>query len=259
MPMIPEAAYCMLACARMGLVHSVVFAGFSSASLRDRILDANAKLVITVNEGRRAGKAVPLKATVDMALEGVDCVHSVLVFNRSPNAEISMKEGRDLYWHEQPMNDNFVPPVHMSSEDTLFYLYTSGSTGKPKGIAHSTASYLLYSALTFKYIFDFHPGDIFGCMADVGWITGHSYVIYGPLCMGATTLMFESVPTYPTPSRYWQIVQEHKLTHLYSAPTVIRVLQKMGEKHLEGFDLSSLRILGTVGEPINPDVFIASN
>jgi acetyl-CoA synthetase len=255
MPMVPEAAYAMLACARLGAPHSVVFAGFSAVSLADRCLDSNCKVIITANEGIRGGKVIPLKKTVDAACDLAPCVKKVLVYQRTPT-EVNMVSGRDVWWHEAALNERpFCPAVPMDSEDFLFLLYTSGSTGKPKGMAHSTAGYLVWAMLTVKYVFDLRPDDIFACVADVGWITGHSYIVYGPLANGATTFMFESLPTYPNPSRYWDMVQRHRITQLYTAPTAIRALMQFGDQPLEGYDRSSLRVLGSVGEPINPEAW----
>eukprot|EP01083_Nonionella_stella_P119102 355862_1 len=255
MPMIPEAAAAMLACARIGAPHSVVFAGFSAQALSDRILDCECKVVFTSDEGVRGGKTFHLKHIVDDALQRTPCVTSVLVWKRT-GAEVNMKTGRDI-WLADAMDAQrpYCPPAHMDSEDTLFMLYTSGSTGKPKGIAHSTAGYLLYTAVTHHYIFDYKPGDIFACVADIGWITGHSYIVYGPLCNGATTFMFESTPLCPDPGRYWSMVDRHKITQFYTAPTAIRAVQKFGDGYLEKYNLDSLRVLGTVGEPINPEAW----
>jgi acetyl-CoA synthetase len=255
MPMIPELAFAMLACARIGAVHSVVFAGFSADSLRDRILDCDAKVVITANEGCRGGKLLPLKATVDKALQGLTSVHTVFVAKRTQK-EVPMQAGRDL-WLSEAMDKErrSCPSEWMASEDNLFILYTSGSTGKPKGLVHTQAGYLLYAHLTFKHIFDYQTGDIHFCAADLGWITGHSYVIYGPLSNGATTIMFESTPLYPDAGRYWQVIEKYKATTFYTAPTAIRALAKEGEQFVQKYDRSSLKILGTVGEPINPEAW----
>ncbi|CAD7926062.1 unnamed protein product [Amoebophrya sp. A120] len=254
MPMIPEAAMCMLACARLGAIHSVVFAGFSAVSLRERILDAQSSVIITADNGIRGGKLIKLKQITDEALVGCDFVTSVLVFKRI--GECAMKPGRDVEVDELlPKMRPYCPPEVMDSEDFLFMLYTSGSTGKPKGIAHGTAGYLLYAAMTLRYVFDYHDGDLHACVADVGWITGHSYIVYGPLCNGATTFMFESVPTYPGPDRYWDMVARHKITQFYTAPTALRALMRFGKDPVEKHDRSSLRVLGTVGEPINPEAW----
>ncbi|CEM09953.1 unnamed protein product [Vitrella brassicaformis CCMP3155] len=255
MPMIPETIYAMLACARLGAIHSVVFAGFSAPNLRDRLIDAHCKIVITADQGIRGGKIIPLKNIMDEALKECPLVDTCVVFQHQGQA-INWIEGRDVWGHE--MLDGMRPycPLEiMDSEDLLFMLYTSGSTGKPKGIAHSSAGYLLYTALTFKYVFDFHPGDIHACVADVGWITGHSYIVYGPLCNGATTVVFESVPMHPNPSRYWQLCERWRVSQFYTAPTAIRALMIHGTEWVENHDLSSLRVLGTVGEPINPEAW----
>eukprot|EP00392_Amoebophrya_sp_AT5.2_P004441 g4449.t1 len=256
MPMIPEAAMCMLACARLGAVHSVVFAGFSAVSLRERIEDAQSRVVITADNGVRGGKVIPLKQITDEAIAmcSENLVDTVLVFQRIGECAYTAK--RDVRVEQQlPNMRPYCPNEVMDSEDFLFMLYTSGSTGKPKGIAHTTAGYLLYAAMTHKYVFDHHEGDRYACVADVGWITGHSYIVYGPLCNGATTFMFESIPTYPDASRYWDVVERHKLTQLYTAPTALRALMRFGEKPVEKHDRSSLRVLGTVGEPINPEAW----
>lgn len=255
LPMIPEAAIALLACARIGAVHSVVFAGFSADSLRDRVVDCDARVVITTDEGKRGGRTIATKSIVDAALKECPKVEHCVVVKRT-GSEVTMKEGRDCWWHEVGAAERaYCPPVPVSSEDPLFILYTSGSTGKPKGVVHTTAGYLLGTALTVKHIFDVHENDRFACMADVGWITGHSYIVYGPLMNGVTTLIFESTPVYPTASRYWEVVQEHKLTQFYTAPTSIRLLRRLGEEHVRGHDLTSLRVIGTVGEPINPEAW----
>lgn len=256
LPMIPEAAIALLACARIGAVHSVVFAGFSADSLRDRTTDSQARVVITADEGRRGGKTVNTKSIVDAALQQCPLVEHVLVVQRTGNPAVPRTPGRDLDWSEELAKERpYSPPVPRSSEDPLFILYTSGSTGKPKGVVHSTAGYLLGAALSVKHIFDVHPNDKFACVADVGWITGHTYIVYGPLMNGVTTLIFESTPVYPTPSRYWDMVDQHKLTQFYTAPTSIRLLRRLGEEHVAKHDLSSLRVIGTVGEPINPEAW----
>ncbi|MEO1251157.1 MAG: acetate--CoA ligase [Pseudomonadota bacterium] len=258
MPMIPEAAYAMLACARIGAVHSVVFGGFSPEALASRIEDCGAVAVITADEGVRGGKKIPLKANVDKALDkaGSDTARLVLVIERT-NANVAMKAGRDLFWRGEARDD--VSPdceaEPMNAEDPLFILYTSGSTGKPKGVLHTTGGYLTYAAYTHELVFDYKPGEIYWCTADVGWVTGHSYIVYGPLANGATTLMFEGVPNYPNPSRFWQVCEKHNVNVFYTAPTAIRALMREGDKHAEGSDLSTLRLLGTVGEPINPEAW----
>ncbi|KAI9221168.1 acetyl-coenzyme a synthetase [Blastocladiella britannica] len=255
LPMTPVAAVAMLACARLGIVHSVVFAGFSAEALRDRLMDANCRMLITADEGLRAGKSIPIKKIADAALKDASCVEKVLVFKRTGGA-VTMKPSRDLWWHEElPRQRPYCPAPPHSAEDPLFMLYTSGSTGKPKGLLHTTAGYLLGAALTVKYVFDVHENDIYACMADVGWITGHTYATYGPLLLGATTVFFESVPTYPNPERYWKLVDDLKITQFYTAPTAIRALQRFGEEHVKKYSLSSLRVLGTVGEPINPSAW----
>ncbi|MCV6636925.1 acetate--CoA ligase [Candidatus Albibeggiatoa sp. nov. NOAA] len=254
LPMIPEAAAAMLACTRVGAVHSIVFGGFSPEALRDRIVDSDCKVVITANEGLRGGRAVPLKTNVDKAADGTG-VTSVIVVKRT-DGEVPMQDGRDV-WYEEEMAKVSAdcPPEEMDSEDPLFILYTSGSTGKPKGVQHNTAGYLLYTAMTHKYIFDYHDGDIYWCTADVGWVTGHSYIVYGPLANGATTLMFEGVPTYPDASRFWNVCEKHNVNIFYTAPTAIRALMGQGEDFVNKCDLSDLRLLGSVGEPINPEAW----
>ncbi|KAJ3515871.1 hypothetical protein NLJ89_g1483 [Agrocybe chaxingu] len=255
LPMTWQAVAAFLACARIGAIHSVVFAGFSAESLRDRVQDCKCKVLITSDEGRRGGKTIATKAIVDAALKECPLVEHVLVLKRTGNI-VPWTEGRDKWWHEEILKvPNYCPPEVMASEDPLFILYTSGSTGKPKGVVHTTGGYLLCAAMTVKYVFDVHPDDKFACMADVGWITGHTYIVYGPLANGVTTTVFESTPVYPTPSRYWQTVEKHKLTQFYSAPTAIRLLRRLGEHHVEPHDLSSLRVLGSVGEPINPEAW----
>ena len=255
MPMIPEAAFAMLSCARIGAIHSVVFGGFSPQALEDRILDADCNFVITANEGLRGGKIIPLKQNVDKALENCPNVKSVIVAKRTEN-DVNWVDGRD-FWYQEVTEAQMpsCPPEIMDSEDPLFILYTSGSTGKPKGVQHSTAGYLLHAAITHKYVFDYHEGDIYWCTADVGWITGHSYIVYGPLANGATTLMFEGVPNYPSPSRCWQVVDKHKVNIFYTAPTAIRQLMSEGDKYVNDTNRSSLITLGTVGEPINPEAW----
>lgn len=255
LPMAWQAVAAFLACARIGAIHSVVFAGFSSESLRDRINDCGSRVLITSDEGRRGGKTIATKAIVDVALKECPQVEHVVVLKRTGNP-VSWVEGRDLWWDDELAKvPAYCPPEVMSSEDPLFILYTSGSTGKPKGVVHTTGGYLLGAALTVKNVFDVHPDDKFACMADVGWITGHTYIVYGPLCNGVSTTVFESTPVYPTPSRYWETVQKHKLTQFYTAPTAIRLLRRLGEHHVKDYDLSSLRVLGSVGEPINPEAW----
>ncbi|WGL15690.1 acetate--CoA ligase [Microbulbifer bruguierae] len=255
MPMIPEAAYAMLACSRIGAVHSVVFGGFSPDSLKDRILDSDCRLVITADEGGRGGRKVPLKANVDKALAKCPDVHTAIVVKRT-GANIDWDSKRDIWYTESVAEQSAeCAPEPMNAEDPLFILYTSGSTGKPKGVLHTTAGYLLMSTMTFKYAFDYKEGDIFWCTADVGWITGHSYIVYGPLCAGAISLMFEGVPTYPDASRCWQVVEKHKVNIFYTAPTAIRALMGAGDDFVTKCDRSSLKLLGTVGEPINPEAW----
>ena len=254
MPMIPEAAYAMLACTRIGAIHSVVFGGFSPEALKDRILDSNCEVVISANEGIRGGKSIPLKRNVDLALADCPSVHTCLFVKRT-SKNVDWLEGRDI-WYEQVNNyDTYCEPEIMDSEDPLFILYTSGSTGKPKGVMHTTGGYLLMAAMTHKYTFDYKDGDIYWCTADVGWVTGHSYIVYGPLCNGGTTLMFEGVPTYPDASRFWQVIDKHRVNQFYTAPTAIRALMGLGNDFVEKTSRKSLRILGTVGEPINPEAW----
>ena len=255
MPMIPEAAYAMLACARIGAVHSVVFGGFSPDALKDRILDSDCQIVITADEGYRGGKTIPLKANVDKALEHCPDVHTCLVIKRTGGV-ISWREPRDIWHHLAIKNvEADCKPEVMDSEDPLFILYTSGSTGKPKGVLHTTAGYLLMAAMSHKYTFDYKDGDIYWCTADVGWITGHSYILYGPLCNGGTSLMFEGVPTYPDASRFWQVIDKHKVNQFYTAPTAIRSLMGAGDQFVQNTSRASLKLLGTVGEPINPEAW----
>ncbi len=258
LPMIPEAAVAVLACARIGAIHSVVFAGFSAESLKDRILDSTCKMVLTSDGSLRAGKKIALKAICDEAVEGCDCIESVIVAKRA-EIEHNMKEGRDSYWEDEVAADDIsddCPAEEMDSEDPLFILYTSGTTGKPKGVLHTSAGYLTYATQTFKYVFDYHEGDIYWCTADIGWITGHSYIVYGPLSNGATTLMFEGVPTFPDNSRFWQICEKFKVNIFYTAPTAIRALARFGTDPVKKHDLSSIKLLGTVGEPINPEAWM---
>jgi acetyl-CoA synthetase len=255
MPMIPEAVYSMLACARIGAVHSVVFAGFSAESLRDRINDAKCKAVITADEAVRGKKIIPLKRMTDEAVMACPSVEHVFIAKRT-NVKIPFYPPRDIWLDEAMAGERpYCPIEHMDSEDTLFLLYTSGSTGKPKGVSHTTAGYLLFAAMTHKYVFDYKEGEIFACVADIGWITGHSYVVYGPLLNGATTVLFESIPTYPDAGRYWEMVERLKINQFYTAPTALRSVQREGDDYVKKYDKSSLRILGTVGEPINPDTW----
>lgn len=255
MPMIPEAVYAMLACARIGAIHSVVFGGFSSQSLRDRILDSDCQTLITADEGVRGGATVPLKKNADIALEQCPNVHTVLTVRRT-GGDIDWVADRDVWYHELvPRQSDECAPATMDAEDPLFILYTSGSTGKPKGVQHGTAGYLLHAAMTHKYVFDYHDGDIYWCTADVGWITGHSYIVYGPLANGATTLVFEGVPTYPDAGRCWDIVDKHNVNIFYTAPTAIRQLMSQGDEFVTRSSRGSLQLLGTVGEPINPEAW----
>ena len=255
LPMIPEAAYAMLACARIGAIHSVVFAGFSPDSLADRILDCESDLLITADEGRRAGDRVRLKDNADQAMERCDRVDTVLVVQHT-GGDVDWTEGRDVWYHEAAEQVSAeCEPEPMDAEDPLFILYTSGSTGKPKGVLHTTGGYCVYTSLTHEYVFDYHDGDVFWCTADVGWITGHSYIVYGPLINGATQVFFEGTPTHPGPSRLWDVVDKHDVNIFYTAPTAIRALMRHGKEHVESTDRSSLRVLGTVGEPINPEAW----
>ena len=256
MPMIPEATIAMLACARIGAVHSVVFGGFSPDSLADRILDCDSCCVITSDEGLRGGKIIPLKDNTDIALERCPGVKSVIVVKRT-GGKINWVEGRDIWYHEASKDASIeCIPEPMESEDPLFILYTSGSTGKPKGVLHTTGGYILYAAITHKYIFDYQDGEIYWCTADVGWVTGHSYIVYGPLANGAITLMFEGVPNYPDASRFWQVVDKHKVNIFYTAPTAIRALMREGDEPVNKTSRKSLRLLGSVGEPINPEAWM---
>ena len=255
MGMVPEAAVAMLACARLGAIHSVVFGGFSAEALRDRVRDCGAEMVITQDEGLRGGRRVPLKATTDAALQGETGVRHVLVLRRT-GADVPLVAGRDVWWHEAlAQADPSRPPAEVAAEDPLFILYTSGSTGKPKGVVHTSGGYLTWAAWTHRTVFDLRPDDVYACMADVGWITGHSYIVYGPLANGATTFLFESTPTYPDAGRYWDMVQRHGITIFYTAPTALRTLAAAGPEHVRRHDRSSLRVLGTVGEPINPEAW----
>jgi acetyl-CoA synthetase len=255
LPMIPEAAYAMLACARIGAVHSVVFGGFSPESIKDRILDSDCRVVVTADEGVRGGKAVPLKSNTDKALESCPNVHSVVVVKRT-GGDVQWHAQRDVWLHEIAGTvGSDCKPERMDAEDPLFILYTSGSTGKPKGVLHTTGGYLLFAAITHKYVFDHHEGENYWCTADVGWITGHTYILYGPLNNGATTLMFEGIPTYPDASRLWQVCDKHQVNTFYTAPTAIRALMREGNEPVRKTSRSSLRLLGTVGEPINPEAW----
>ena len=255
MPMIPEATYAMLACARIGAVHSVVFGGFSPHSIADRIQDCDSQFIITADEGLRGGKIVPLKQNVDEALSRCPQVKKVLVVQRT-KADVPWKDSRDLWWHEEKQKVAATcTPERMNAEDPLFILYTSGSTGKPKGVLHTTGGYLVYAAFTHELVFDYKPGDVYWCTADVGWVTGHSYIVYGPLANGAITLMFEGVPNYPDTSRFWQVVDKHQVNIFYTAPTAIRALMREGETPVKKTKRTSLRVLGSVGEPINPEAW----
>ena len=259
LPMIPELSISMLACARIGAIHSVVFGGFSAKSLRDRIQDCQSSMLITADEGLRGGRFVPLKANADEALHECPTIKDVIVVQRAGTGKVNMEPGRDTWWHEEMAGKdiaNYCEPEMMDAEDPLFILYTSGSTGKPKGVLHTTAGYLLFTNLTFKWTFDYHEEDIHFCTADIGWVTGHSYILYGPLSAGATSLMFEGIPTYPDPGRFWDIVDKHRVNIFYTAPTAIRALMKEGESWVKKHNLSSLRVLGTVGEPINPEAWM---
>nr|MCU0674219.1 AMP-binding protein [Myxococcota bacterium] len=255
MGMVPEAAIAMLACARLGAIHSVVFGGFSADALRDRIRDCGAEIVITQDVGLRGSKHVPLKATVDEALHGTPSVKHVLVYKRT-DVDVAWTEGRDVWWHDAvPKQSAQHDAVIVEAEHPLFILYTSGSTGRPKGVVHTCGGYLTYASYTHATVFDLREDDVYACVADVGWVTGHSYIVYGPLANGATTTMFESVPTYPDAGRYWELVARHRVTIFYTAPTALRALAAMGDHHVTKHDRSSLRVLGTVGEPINPEAW----
>ena len=256
MPMIPEATVAMLACARIGAVHSVVFGGFSPDALAGRIQDCDSNMVITADEGLRGGKPVPLKANTDAALESCPDCNKVVVVRRT-GGDIGWVDGRDVWYHEAMADASAdCPPEEMNAEDPMFILYTSGSTGKPKGVLHTTGGYMVYASMTHQYVFDYKDGDVYWCTADVGWVTGHSYIVYGPLANGATTLMFEGVPTWPDSSRFWQVVEKHKVSIFYTAPTAIRALMREGDAPVTGCDRSSLRLLGSVGEPINPEAWM---
>ena len=256
MPMIPEAAYALLACARIGAVHSVVFGGFSPESLAERILDCGSTFVITADEGPRGGKLVPLKENTDRALRRCPDVHTVLVVERT-GGDVAMQEGRDVSWSVMRSEvDASCPAAEMAAEDPLFILYTSGSTGRPKGVLHTSGGYIVYASMTHRYVFDYRDGEVYWCTADVGWVTGHSYIVYGPLANGATTLMFEGVPNWPDSSRFWQICDQHQVNIFYTAPTAIRALMRDGEEPVRKTSRSSLRILGSVGEPINPEAWL---
>jgi len=255
LPMIPEAAVAMLACARIGAVHSIVFGGFSAEALKDRILDSDCQVVITADESVRGGRNTALKANADKAVSQCPHVHTVVVVKHT-GGDIAWQDDRDLWYHEAMANaSETCPAEHMDAEDPLFILYTSGSTGKPKGVLHTTGGYLLHAAMSHKYVFDYHDGDVYWCTADVGWVTGHSYIVYGPLCNGAISLMFEGVPTYPDAGRFWQVVDKHQVNIFYTAPTAIRALMGQGDELVKRSSRSSLRILGSVGEPINPEAW----
>ena len=258
MPMIPELVIAMLACTRIGAIHSIVFGGFSAEALRDRIQDCQASILITTDGSYRAGRVIGLKKSADQALEESPSTKTCIVCKRV-GSEIPMKEGRDVWWHEEmaaPDISSHCEPEYMDAEDLLFILYTSGSTGKPKGVMHTTGGYLVYVYQTFKWIFDYKEEDTFWCTADIGWVTGHSYIVYGPLANGASSVMFEGVPSYPQYDRFWDIVERYRVNQFYTAPTAIRAIAKEGDEWVKGKDLSSLRILGTVGEPINPEAWM---
>ncbi|MEO9210284.1 MAG: acetate--CoA ligase, partial [Ginsengibacter sp.] len=259
MPMVPELAIAMLACARIGAIHNIVFGGFSAKSIQDRIADSECTFAITADGSYRSSKIIPLKSIMDEAIEGNDAIKKVIVYQRTSNT-VSMKEGRDIWWHDavkeiQNKNISSDPIEEMDAEDMLFILYTSGSTGKPKGVVHTTAGYMVYTTYTFVNVFQYKPGDIYFCTADIGWITGHSYIVYGPLAAGATSLLFEGTPTYPDAGRFWDIIEKYKVNILYTAPTAIRSLMAFGTAPIDGKDLSSLKVLGTVGEPINVEAW----
>ncbi|MCP4459220.1 MAG: acetate--CoA ligase [Cytophagales bacterium] len=255
MPMVPEATVAMLACARIGAVHSVVFAGFSATALADRATDCQAKMILTADGNYRGSKSIPVKSVVDKALEKCDCVEGVIVFQRT-NTEVNMKEGRDVWWHEsiEGISKEYAAEV-MDSEDLLFILYTSGSTGKPKGVVHTCGGYMIYTYYSFLNVFQYDEGDVYWCTADIGWITGHSYIVYGPLLAGATTLMFEGVPTFPDAGRFWEVCDKHQVNQFYTAPTAIRALEACGLEFVEPYKLDSLKVIGSVGEPINEEAW----
>ena len=261
MPMIPELAIAMLACARIGAIHSIVFGGFSAEALADRIVDATCELLITTDGVYRGRKAIPLKDNADKSMDICEKNHdhsvaTCIVYKRTGN-EVTMKDGRDFWWHDlMAAADPVCEPERMNAEDPLFLLYTSGSTGKPKGVQHHVGGYMVFTGITFRHVFDYHDDDIFWCTADIGWVTGHSYIVYGPLSMGATSLMFEGIPNYPDPGRFWDVVDKYKVTQFYTAPTAIRALMKEGDEWVKKHDLSSLRLLGSVGEPINPEAWM---
>ncbi|MEJ6575885.1 MAG: acetate--CoA ligase, partial [Emcibacteraceae bacterium] len=256
MPMIPEAVYAMLACVRIGAIHSIVFGGFSPDALAGRLIDCDSHIVITADEGMRGGKRIPLKNNVDKALQNPEAKVSTVIVVKATGGEVGFKDGRDVWYREAARNVSAVsPPEEMNAEDPMFILYTSGSTGQPKGVMHTTGGYMVYASLTHQYVFDYHDGDIYWCTADVGWVTGHSYIVYGPLANGATTLIFEGVPNYPDASRFWQICDKHKVNIFYTAPTAVRALMSAGNEFVQKCDRSSLRILGSVGEPINPEAW----
>ena len=256
MPMIPEAVYAMLACARIGAVHSIVFGGFSPDALAGRLIDCDSHVIITADEGMRGAKAIPLKSNVDKALKHPDTTVSTVVVVKATGGDVEFIEGRDIWYHVAAAEvSSDCPPEEMNAEDPLFILYTSGSTGQPKGVLHTTGGYMVYASMTHEYVFDYQDGDIYWCTADVGWVTGHSYIVYGPLANGATTLVFEGVPNYPDASRFWQVCEKHQVNIFYTAPTAIRALMGAGEEFVKKCDRSSLRILGSVGEPINPEAW----